>query len=459
MTGPDIEGLRKFVTDTDRDTARLFVGRDDEIAKVEAVAAKALEMVTVDKGRASSMTLVFQGAPGAGKTSLLNHLMDREEAPYVAVDLRPPDLRTRRSVAAAVAEALNRRSGKVFDRPRARWFAAIAARFFGRRQDGAARTSISRTEGGIDAGFGGLRHSRETITEIPEASLDTLARKFPAERWKCPLVLLIDEAQGLEKERHGDVVFELHHGKHGLPLVPVLAGLGNTADRLENLNLTRFSEGHVLEMGALGMSDAAAAVRKFLARFRIDVPPERAAWWGAELARRSDGWPQHLHTALQGLADELLRVDADIMRVREAAVFANGRLRRIESYGRRQSPAMKDARSLVAELMARIPAGGRDLGAVVDDIVALHAAGGGKASSSLPDGFSAAGFRDHLVYRGALQQAGDHRELLACPIPSFRDWLIERGRDEQPAPSGGKRDRSPAARPRKSVRKGPGGMG
>ena len=210
---------------------------------------------------------------------------------------------------------------------------------------------------------------------------------------------------------------------------------------------------------AASASNHAAAVRRFLAKFRIDVPPERAAWWGGELARRSDGWPQHLHTALQGLADELLRVDADIMRVREDAVFANGRLRRIESYGRRQSPAMKDARSLVAELMARIPAGGRDLGAVVDDIVALHAAGGGKASSSLPDGFSAAGFRDHLVYRGALQQAGDHRELLACPIPSFRDWLIERGRDEQPAPSGGKRDRSPAARPRKSVRKGPGGMG
>ena len=248
--------------------------------------------------------------------------------------------------------------------------------------------------------------------------------------WKCPLVLLIDEAQGLEKEKHGDVVFELHQGKHGLPLVPVLAGLGNTADRLDNLNLTRFSEGHVLDMGALGMPDAAAAVRKFLAKFRIDVSPERAAWWSGELARRSEGWPQHLHTAMKGFAEELLQVDADIMRVREDAVFERGRDRRTASYHARTSPEMKSAHLLVSELMDRLPPEGRDGSDIEDDIKSIHAAAKGRSGPSLPEGLSAAGFLEHLIHQGVLQRAGGVR--LHCPIPSFRGWLVEWGRGLNP---------------------------
>ena len=45
----------------------------------------------------------------------------------------------------------------------------------------------------------------------------------------------------------------------------------------------------------------------------------------------------------------------------------------------------------------------------------------------LPRSMSAHDFREHLVHQGALQERGDgsfHR-----PIPSFRNFLIEAGRD------------------------------
>ena len=41
-------------------------------------------------------------------------------------------------------------------------------------------------------------------------------------------------------------------------------------------------------------------------------------------------------------------------------------------------------------------------------------------------------FLGHLIHRGVLQQGRD--DLFRCPIPSFRDYLVERGRNPKPAP-------------------------
>ncbi|MCY3995713.1 MAG: hypothetical protein OXF07_06210 [Rhodobacter sp.] len=43
----------------------------------------------------------------------------------------------------------------------------------------------------------------------------------------------------------------------------------------------------------------------------------------------------------------------------------------------------------------------------------------------LPRSMSAHDFREHLVHQGALQERGDGS--FRCPIPSFRNFLIEAG--------------------------------
>ena len=45
---------------------------------------------------------------------------------------------------------------------------------------------------------------------------------------------------------------------------------------------------------------------------------------------------------------------------------------------------------------------------------------------------TARAFLTHLVHRGALQRGPDN--LYACPIPSFRSYLIEGGWEEPPPP-------------------------
>ncbi len=71
--GPDLEGLKSFLQVRDRDKAIFFVGREVEIAAVEKTAAYAF--AEVQKGMlASSMTLLFQGAPGVGENVTVDPL-------------------------------------------------------------------------------------------------------------------------------------------------------------------------------------------------------------------------------------------------------------------------------------------------------------------------------------------------------------------------------------------------
>ncbi len=65
MAKPDIDGLRKFIGTGARESARFFVGREREIGAVEALCGK------FTKGAVPGATTVIQGAPGAGKTSIL----------------------------------------------------------------------------------------------------------------------------------------------------------------------------------------------------------------------------------------------------------------------------------------------------------------------------------------------------------------------------------------------------
>ncbi len=82
---------------------------------------------------------------------------------------------------------------------------------------------------------------------------------------------------------------------------------------------------------------------------------------------------------------------------------------------------MKDARGLTASVM-------RDLDVRLDraDILGLIRSHVSDATGhELPRSMSAHDFREHLVHQGALQERGDGS--FRCPIPSFRNFLIEAG--------------------------------
>ncbi len=112
--GPDLDGLQSFLQVRDRDKAVFFVGRELEIAAVEMTAAYAF--AEVQKGMpASSMTLLFQGAPGVGKTSLLTHLTNRwrrRDAPVVGLRIDQDALASPDELARTVGSKGRRRKDR-----------------------------------------------------------------------------------------------------------------------------------------------------------------------------------------------------------------------------------------------------------------------------------------------------------------------------------------------------------
>ena len=84
------ELARRLLREVDRDTAAFFAGRREEIQRFDDTLA-ALEDRYERNRRA--LFLVYQGAPGCGKTSLVSHLREtRPEEVGLLVDVQPAHL-------------------------------------------------------------------------------------------------------------------------------------------------------------------------------------------------------------------------------------------------------------------------------------------------------------------------------------------------------------------------------
>ena len=415
---PDLEGLRAFVREGDRNRARFFVGREKQIRDIEQVGADAFAGFRSGRPLAGSTRLV-QGAPGAGKTALLSHIasmaentekerpgawrrflrkaQDKEPQPRILLvdvgDLGHP-------------ERLVLRIAEMLDPKKARKL----------RQ---TRSSSMGVRAGTD-GFGAS--GGETVaTAPPQAGFAELGSLFPAEDWPGPLLLMVDEVQTLRAEQ-APVLQSLHLATAGLPIAPVLAGLANARDVLARCGISRLNEDGVHMLGRLNAGEPAEAVCSMLDAFRVETAGADAERWAARLEDHSDGWPQHLQNAMLSLAEALVETNGMLACVDEAAVLAGTRERRERAYRARRSPRMQEALFLLARVMAAVPDAGLRLNEVVGIIGARARQGCGW---NLPEGMSPRDFLDHLVHRGALQSGEDDR--LVCPIPSFRRFLIEEG--------------------------------
>ena len=69
-------------------------------------------------------------------------------------------------------------------------------------------------------------------------------------------------------------------------------------------------------LGRLEAGQAAEAVRRMLACFRIETEDADAARWAALLERISDRWPQHLQNAMQALGRGFSRSAACLLECR-----------------------------------------------------------------------------------------------------------------------------------------------
>ncbi len=400
--GPDLAGLRDFIEDRDRRPALHFVGREREIAEIEQACGRALRLARRSQAFEGATRLIV-GAPGAGKTALLAHLEQRwtnsrdPEAP-IALRVHVTELADPAAIVSQIAGRLAPRKARAL------------------RQTASRNLQVGLSAGGVAIGAG------KTVTDAPTAAgLGALQQLLPAPEWRRPVCLMVDEIQNLASREQAAMLLAFHEATHGLPVVPLLAGLGNSGEVLDGAGISRLARGSVHWLGPLEPGQPADAVRLMLDHFGIDGAAGETDRWAARLEERSDRWPQHLNGAMAALAEALLAADGALGKVEPDSVLARERAYRVESYEARRSPEMRESRRFLAALMAANPDGKQP-----DDILAdMERLARDRAGWRLPEGMTPGRFFAHLVRKGVLQDGGDGR--FACPIPSLGRYLIDKG--------------------------------
>ena len=301
------DALVRLAESSDRASPTVFAGREDEFDLLNAAVRGA------QRGEPGH-TVVIQGIPGAGKTSLLNEYAARlledssgTEGPIIAVPLRPGDLD---APPVAILQEIDRQF-RLFEAPNA-WPARLNRVAGGASLRGNALFAAATTRD-----FTEFQPSAWASNSLPIALDDYSAFRF--NRRDSTIVLLVDEAQNLEDtaqvRQHLDA---LHGGVRARTTVTLACfGLANTIERLHELGLSRLATGHVRSIGVLSDDDAertvAGTLRTMLADFAFQGRPSddtrREQWVAAATATilaESGNFPHHLANGCRALAKVIL---------------------------------------------------------------------------------------------------------------------------------------------------------
>ncbi len=386
--------IREFLDQDEGDPPPVFVGRD-------AILADILDTATRKAGR-PKVTRAVQGAPGAGKTSLLHEMQQR----WTGTGGNP-------RVVTVSSESVSHDTSGVIQ-------AIMAAGTTS--QDGWRRILRERLQRlkSVGASVAGYGLTAEFAVYGDAKLLSGAIRQGQEKTWKTPVIVAVDEAQALEGDPHSVAACflrEIHNAVTRLPLILVVAGLSDTAGKARDMNLTRNI--NIWETEPLEAAQARDFMRRLALYFGLDISRHNARL--NDLTDLCDGWPRHLRHAGVALAEEALRVNGDMDRMGWTDVGREAWRLRQAYYKGQNSPEMQEADILTARVMA-----GLENGMHVRKVVELiEESVVDRPGQRLPDGETAVGFINHLIHQGALYR--NRSGTIHSPIPSFRSYLIEAG--------------------------------
>ena len=264
--------------------------------------------------------------------------------------------------------------------------------------------------------------ARATTTEMAGAA--AVPQVLKALTPDTGLLLLLDEAQtigALTGRTYGPSVTTtlnaIHNGDLGRPVILLCGGLGISKSTFGALGISRSDIGCMVNLGRLSEAAERAVIQDWLrkdGRAKGDVIP-----WTHAIASETHGWPQHIMCFAQPAAWVVRHNGGELTPGRLAYVMERGHQGKTEYYQGRIDDVEKIIRSAIGKLLGSRPAD-REL----DKHVILAALSGGRTPNEAQAEF------DTLLHKGviALTPEGSY----AVPIPSMRDWLVERyGREDQ----------------------------
>ena len=355
----------------DRGSAQYFHGRK----KIRDTFARACRFY---KGKGRGTTFLIQGAPGAGKTALVEKLCaeadDWTVASIGAQDLYDP---------AALAQSLGK--SHVLDR------------------EIAAKVGIKILEGGYVEHVAGHASSKEILRHLaPENGL----------------ILVLDEAQRLSEIPDDsetrvvamDTLDAIHNGQLAKSVILIAAGLGTTLNTLKSLNISRFMRKCRVSLGCLSHGSTCAVIQAFLKdKGGVDTP---SPIWVNAIAEKTYGWPQHIisyaEPAAEYLAFNPIPTDEGL-----AVVLQQGQEERAEYYEERAAGIDEHLRQALTGAVIDIPSSGTTTRPAIMSILRQSDLNEEEAGN---------------LFNTALEQGIlDHRKggRYGIPIPSFHSWLVD----------------------------------
>jgi len=214
------------------------------------------------KKEKSGTTFLIQGAPGAGKTALLDKISSKaSKKDWAVAKIRIKDLYSPISMAQSLGKSYT-----------------IAKEY-------SAKVGIQFFEGGRVRNLAG------------HASVEQILEHLSPENG---LVLVLDEAQRLRnipdgsdnKISAGDTLDMIHNGDVGKPVMLLAAGLGTTDRAFNSLGISRFVKNCTIQLGALDKKSERAVIQDWLIEEGKAIGHPNA--WIDAIVNETHGWPQHI---------------------------------------------------------------------------------------------------------------------------------------------------------------------
>jgi len=414
------EALRRFVIAGEKSSPPVFVGREDILTEILQKSSLGFEQGTAPPGN----TRIIQGAPGAGKTSILLELERRgqqdDHAPRTVVvtdvEIEQHLSNVLQSIALAAAA------------PRQEWVQTVT-------QIG---SYVGTRLGAINL-FGFSADIARLVESFPPTDLYELGQVLPSSKWAHPVILAVDEAQRLRGEMStppAHVLTSIHDARQiGLPLTLVFAGLGDTKDRINEIGITNGA--YAFDVGALAAHEQAQVIEGFCEHFSLAVGRQRNRLQA--FFEPTEGWPRHIYWAQRALAETLLdpSIGGHLDTIPDWTIIEQRRDQfRMGYYEDRTSSDMERSCKLVGAIMKFVALHEEkrqyvmfsDIGDHINHC--RHHFKENGLPWMIPERFGQGNaavvrYLHHLIHQGALaKQAGTGTYV--CPIPSFQAHLMDR---------------------------------
>ena len=373
------------------------------------------------RGVVGGETLVFQGAPGAGKSALMHECIaavrtrSTPDEPWAAVEVAPGTLRFPATLTDEIADAVGEERSRL---------AASASRLRGAIEKGAQRArgtfaSAARRGGGVMGLSVGGEKPRDSNARAAFQSIERFCRG-------TRVVVFVDEAQNTPEDAAADVLDCMHRGLTRIELLPVFLGLGDTADVLAKRGLSRPPAGRLLHMLPLAESDAQNSLR--MAFDAYGMHGAEIGQWRAELAALSQGWPQHLNRVAVGAVRVAMKYEMSVDRAPLADALALGSASKIEYYRSRFRGVPGGYLGLYKRLAMQMPTG--ECPSLPEDEIRDFA----RAAGIVEHADQAEWFATSL-HHGLLAPSPDATGHYCIPIPSLAAYLRDLHLTPSPIPT------------------------